>query len=84
MRTIVFDGLEFEHRVSDRRTTLEIVVDRDGSLALATPPSVSKEDLVAFVEYHLVGVYTKLEEKVARVQPRARGSSTWSAATASS
>jgi predicted metal-dependent hydrolase len=71
-RTLSVDGLTFEVVESGRRTTLEIIVDRDGSLVLATPPGVPDEDLEAFVEEHLVWVYTKLEEKQAQVRPRAR------------
>ncbi len=70
-RTLSVDGLTFEVRESERRTTLEIVVDRDGSLVLAAPPGVPEEDLEAFVEEHLVWVYTKLEQKQAQVRPRA-------------
>jgi hypothetical protein len=70
--TLSVDGLTFGVRESARRTTLEIIVDRDGSLVLATPPGVPEEDLEAFVENHLVWVYTKLEEKEGQVRPRAR------------
>lgn len=70
--TLTVDGLTFHVRESVRRTTLEIIVDRDGSLVLATPPGVPRDDLIAFAEGHLVWVYTKLEEKEARVGPRAR------------
>ncbi len=71
-RTLTVDGLTFEVRESDRRTTLEIIVDRDGSLVLATPPRVPEEDLTIFVEDHLVWIYTKLAEKEGRVRPLAR------------
>jgi predicted metal-dependent hydrolase len=72
MRTLTYDDLTFEHRESDRRTTLEIVVDRDGSLVLATPPDVPREELEAFVEGHLEWIYTKLEDKEGHAAPRAR------------
>jgi hypothetical protein len=70
MKTLTYDDLTFEHRESQRRTTLEIIVDRDGSLVLATPPDVPYEALEAFVEDHLVWVYTKLADKEDRAGPR--------------
>jgi predicted metal-dependent hydrolase len=72
MKTLTYDDLTFEHRESERRTTLEIIVDRDGSLVLATPPDVPQEQLEAFVEEHLVWVYTKLADKEGHAQPQAR------------
>lgn len=69
---LTVDGLTFEVRESDRRSTLEIIVDRDGSLVLATPPDVREEQLRAFVEDHLVWIYTKLQEKEEQARPRVR------------
>jgi predicted metal-dependent hydrolase len=72
MQTLTYDELTFEHRESAQRATLEIIVDRDGSLVLATPPDVPREELEAFIEEHLIWVYTKLEEKAGQARPRAR------------
>ncbi len=70
MKTFTFDDLTFEVRESARRSTLEIVVDHDGSLVLATPPGVSPEALEEFIADNIVWVYTKLEEKEAQARPR--------------
>jgi hypothetical protein len=72
MKTLQFDDLTFEIRESDRRATIEIIVERDGSLALATPPDVPREALEAFVADHLVWVYTKLEAKAQQARPHRR------------
>ena len=69
-RTLTFDDLTFELRESPQRRTLEIIVDRDGSLVLATPPDVPQETLTQFVEENLVWVYTKLAEKESQARPR--------------
>lgn len=69
MKTATFDDLIFELRESPQRRTLEIIVDRDGSLVLATPPAVQSEVLEQFVEENLVWVYGKLAEKEAQAGP---------------
>jgi hypothetical protein len=70
--TLTVDGLTFEVRASDQRATLEIIVDRDGSLVLAAPRQAPEEDLRAFVGDRLVWVYTKLAEKERQAHPRPR------------
>ena len=70
MKTLTFDDLIFEIRESERRSTLEIIVDRDGSLVLATPPNAPPDKLEIFVEENIVWVYTKLEEKGTQARPR--------------
>jgi predicted metal-dependent hydrolase len=70
MRTFTFDDLAFEVRESSQRRTLEIIVDHDGSLVLATPPSVPAETLEQFVDDNLVWIYTRLAEKEAQARPR--------------
>jgi predicted metal-dependent hydrolase len=70
MKRLTVDGLTFQVRESTRRETLEIIVDRDGSLMLATPPGVPQAVLEQFVADRLVWVYTRLEEKAAQAQPR--------------
>jgi hypothetical protein len=72
MKTLIVDNLTFEVRESAQRQTLELIVERDGSLTLATPPDVPQADLEAFVTEHLVWIYTKLEEKAAQARPAAR------------
>jgi predicted metal-dependent hydrolase len=70
MKTVTFDNLTFELRESAQRRTLEIIIDHDGSLMLATPPGVPAETLEQFVDENLVWVYTKLAEKEAQARPR--------------
>jgi predicted metal-dependent hydrolase len=70
MKTVTFDDLTFELRESSQRRTMEIIVDRDGSLVLATPPSVPREALEQFVDENLVWIYTKLAEKEAQARPK--------------
>jgi len=70
MKTITFDDLTLELRESPNRCTLEIIVDRDGSLVLATPPAVPPETLRQFVDEHRVWIYTKLEEKQTQARPK--------------
>jgi len=70
MKTLAVNDLVFEVRESPQRRTLEIIVDRDGSLVLAAPPGLSQADLEAFVREHLLWVYTRLEEKAAQAQPQ--------------
>ena len=69
-KTLTFDDLTFEVRESARRRTLEIVVDRDGSLVLATPPAVPLETLEQFVDENRVWVYTRLAEKEVQARPK--------------
>ena len=70
MKVLTLGDLTFEIRESARRRTLEIVVDRDGSLVLATPPDVATETLERFVDENWVWVYTKLAEKEAQARTR--------------
>ncbi|MFP4346260.1 MAG: M48 family metallopeptidase [Anaerolineales bacterium] len=72
MTTITVDDLTFEVRESAHRQTLELIVDREGELVLATPSGVDEATLRTFVAEHLVGVYTKLEEKAAQARAVAR------------
>jgi len=66
MTTLTFDDLTFELRESSQRRTLEIIVDRDGNLVLATPLAVPLETLEQFVDDKRIWIYTKLEEKQAQ------------------
>ncbi|MGQ9371712.1 M48 family metallopeptidase [Azospirillum sp. A39] len=55
--------LHFSVRRSTRRRSIEIAVERDGSLALLAPPDVPVETLRAFVLEKRFWIYTKLAEK---------------------
>jgi predicted metal-dependent hydrolase len=70
MKTVTFDDLNFELRESSQRRTLEIIIDRDGSLVLAAPPGVPMEALEQFVDENRVWVYTKLSEKETQARPK--------------
>lgn len=70
LKTLTCDGLTFEVRESARRRTLEIIVERDGSLALATPPDVPREALEELVEENLVWIHTRLAEKESQARRR--------------
>ncbi|WP_445402201.1 M48 family metallopeptidase [Zobellella sp. An-6] len=58
------DDLVIPVRESGRRKTLELTVERDGSLLIATPPGVMVEVLEAFVRSKQPWIYKKLAEKV--------------------
>jgi len=70
MKTVTFDDLTFELRESRQRHTLEIIVDRDGSLVLATPLAAPLETLEQFVDDKRFWIYTKLAEKQAQARTR--------------
>lgn len=59
------EGLTFEVRRSERRKTVGITVDRDGSLLLHAPIGANRDDLDGAVQDKEVWVYTKLAEKEA-------------------
>jgi len=61
------DDLQFAVKRSMRRRTLQITVERDGSLRLAAPPDVEESVLRDFVVEKREWIYTKLAEK-ARLQ----------------
>lgn len=67
--TLYVDDLEIPVRESNRRKTLQLTVERDGSLQLTTPPSVEAEVLEAFVRSKLHWVYKKLAEKALMSKP---------------
>lgn len=72
MTDLVVDDLSLSIRRSSRRKTIEITVDRDGSLLIAAPMSVETETLRQFVEDKRFWIYKKLAEKAEkqRVVPR--------------
>jgi predicted metal-dependent hydrolase len=63
MTTINFGELSFELRESSRRRTIEITIERDGSLVLATPPKVPREDLENIVNRNRFKIYNQLIKK---------------------
>lgn len=71
MKTVTFNDLTFRLRESKQRRTLEIIVDRDGTLVLASPPGAPAETLERFVDHKLEWLYAKLAEKEAQARPKA-------------
>jgi predicted metal-dependent hydrolase len=63
--TLTVSDLRFEVRRSDRRRTLEIVVDRDGQLILSAPPEATYAKLRNFVQRKRMWVYRQLARKEA-------------------
>ncbi|MCH9826285.1 MAG: M48 family metallopeptidase [Gammaproteobacteria bacterium] len=57
------DELRFVVRRSERRTTMQITVERSGNLILSAPPGVSERKLRDFVEQKRFWIYTKLAER---------------------
>ncbi len=60
---MLVDDLQFTVRLSARRKTLQITVERTGELILSAPPEVDEAQLLAFVQAKRFWVYTKLAEK---------------------
>ena len=67
--TLTVDDLQFEVRWSPRRKTLEITIDRDGSLYVSAPEGTDDALLEGFVREKQFWVYTKLAEKEALQHP---------------
>jgi predicted metal-dependent hydrolase len=63
MNTFNMGDLSFALQTSNRRKTLQITVERDGSLVMSAPPHVSKSLLQQFAIEKRFWVYTKLAEK---------------------
>lgn len=72
MSTLVVDDLTLAVRHSSRRKSMQITVDRDGSLLVIAPTGVESERLTAFVREKQFWIYKKLAEKaeMQRVVPR--------------
>ena len=72
MSTLVVDDLTFTVRHSSRRKSMQLTVDRDGSLLVIAPTGVETERLTAFVRHKQFWIYKKLAEKaeMQRVVPR--------------
>lgn len=63
--SLTIDDLEFQVRRSPRRKTVEIIVDRDGSLIIAAPQDMPIEALERFAREKRFWIYSKLAEKEA-------------------
>ncbi|GHD72604.1 metal-dependent hydrolase [Luteimonas padinae] len=70
--TLKIDDLSFEVRHSSRRRTLQITVERDGSLLLSAPSGMGEAALREFATEKRLWIYTKLAEKelMRRAVPR--------------
>ena len=64
--SLTVDDLTFEVRRSDRRKTVELVVDRGGELVIHAPTGVVSVVMEDFVRAKKFWLYTKLAEKEAR------------------
>jgi len=65
MTSLNLGDLRFEVRRSDRRRTLGLTVERDGSLVLSAPPGVADARLERFAMQKRFWVYQKLAAKEA-------------------
>ncbi len=63
MSAFQVDDLAFELRLSRRRRTVQITVDRGGELVLAAPRGTDENELRRFVREKRYWIYTKLAEK---------------------
>ena len=69
MTSLRLGDLQFEVRRSDRRRTLGLTVERDGSLVLSAPPNVADARLERFAKQKRFWVYQKLAAKEALPAP---------------
>lgn len=69
MTRLQVNDLDFELRLSPRRKTLEVIVDRGGELVLAAPNGVDEDELRSFVEDKRFWIYKKLTEKAQIQRP---------------
>ena len=65
MTSLVLGDLQLEVRRSDRRRTLGLTVERDGSLVLTAPPDVAEARLEQFARQKRFWIYQKLAAKEA-------------------
>lgn len=63
MSELTVDDLTFAVRHSQRRRTMQITVDRDGSLLVTAPPDVERARLAEFIREKQFWIYRKLAEK---------------------
>jgi len=69
MTRLTVDDLTFELRRSNRRKTLEIIVDRGGELVLAAPKDAEESELADFVREKRFWIHKKLTEKATLQRP---------------
>ncbi len=67
--SLAVDELCFAIRRSARRKTLQITIERDGSLLIAAPTGLDLSVMEDFVREKQLWIYTKLAEKEALQQP---------------
>ena len=60
---LIVGDLQLALRRSARRRTLQITVERDGALILASPPEVDEQTLREFVAEKSFWIYSRLAEK---------------------
>lgn len=70
MTWLTLGDLRFEVRRSERRRTLGLTVERDGSLVLSAPPGIPPARLERFAKEKRFWVYEKLAAKEALPAPR--------------
>lgn len=68
-QVLLVDELSFQIKRSNRRHTLELIVDRGGELVIAAPTETDEALMAAFVREKKFWLYRKLAEKQARQQP---------------
>ena len=61
--TLTIEDLVIPIKHSSNRKTMQLTVDRDSSLLLTAPPTVTNEKLEGFVRSKLSWIYQKLAEK---------------------
>lgn len=61
--SLTVNDLHLTVRRSARRKTLQITVERDGTLVLSVPPAVEEESLIRFVQEKSFWIYSRLAEK---------------------
>ena len=69
MTALTIGDLNFEVRRSDRRRTLGLTVERDGSLVLLAPTQAADEQVERFARQKRFWVYQKLAAREARRRP---------------
>lgn len=72
MTALLVDDLAFAVRRSERRSTMQITVDRGGELILSVPTTCSSKAMETFVRKKRFWIYTRLAEKEALPRPRSR------------
>lgn len=72
MSELIVDDLTLSVRHSSRRRTMQITVDRDGSLLVTAPPDTTHAKLTDFVREKQFWIYKKLAEKADLQRPLPR------------